>query len=120
MATEIDSAKAQQYSDTVIKQFHPVVAQFGFTEPIWDYDAELDIVRVQFENPDRGNAVQIDCHVEDKSYSANYCHAEGEWHMCIEGKPKKSMAALRATLSRWILDNCEACRSDLEQMEETE
>jgi hypothetical protein len=120
MTTELASSKAQQYSDTVIKQFHPVVAQFGFTEPVWDYDADREIVRVQFENPDRGNAVQIDCHVQENSYRANYCHAEGEWHMCIEGKPKKSMAALRATLSRWILDNCEQCRPRPEEMEEAE
>ena len=62
MTTESKSSKAQEDSDTIIKQFHPIVAEFGFTTPVWDYDSESDIVRVQFENSKQGNALQIDHH----------------------------------------------------------
>ncbi len=117
MTTESVTPKARSYSDTVIKQFHPIVAQFGFTQPEWDYDEETEVVRVQFENPVRGNAVQIDYHLDDDSYSANYCKMEGDWQMCIEGK-LKSLVALRATLSRWVLNHCEECRTKSEESEE--
>jgi len=118
MKTESTSGKVQQYSDAIIAQFHPIAAQFGFTKPVWDYDPELDIVRVQFENSERGNALQIDYHVEKDSCSANYCRMQGAWQMCIEGK-RKSMPALRATLPRWIRRQCEECRigPELEEAE---
>ncbi|MBI5250697.1 MAG: hypothetical protein HY912_14500 [Desulfomonile tiedjei] len=108
MQTESISSEAQIYSDTVIKQFHPLVAQFGFTNSEWDYDPELHIVRVQFDNPRQKNAVQIDCHLEENSYSANYCRNEGDWQMCVEGR-HKTLVGLRATLSRWILRQCPEC-----------
>ena len=119
MPSESISYKAQKYSDTVIKQFHPLVAQFGFTKSEWDYDPEVDIVRVQFENPQKKNAIQVDCHIEDNSYSANFCQMEGEWKMCIEGKPK-TLAGLRATLSRWILHQCPDCGTNPGEPEEYE
>ena len=62
MTMESKSSKAQEASDTIIKQIHPIVAEFGFTKPAWDYDSESDIVRVQFENSGQGNALQIDHH----------------------------------------------------------
>ena len=77
MNTESVTPKVRSYSDTVIKQFHPIVAQFGFTQPEWDYDEETEVVRVQFENPVRGNAVQIDYHLDDSSYHANYLQNGG-------------------------------------------
>jgi hypothetical protein len=116
MTAESITRKAQSYSDTVIKQFHPIVAQFGFTKPEWDYDEETEVVRVQFENPAKKNAVQIDYHLQDDSYSANYCRMEGDWQMCIEGK-LKSLMSLRATLSRWVLNHCEECRAKSESRE---
>ena len=54
MTMESKSSKAQEASDTIIKQIHPIVAEFGFTTPVWDYDSESDIVRVQFENSEAG------------------------------------------------------------------
>jgi len=108
---------AQQYSDSIIEQFQPIVAQFGFSEPRWDYDPEEEIVRVQFQNPRRGNAVQIDCHVQDDKYSANYCRMEGEWKMCVEGKHKK-LPALKVTLPHWIRKHCLECRAAAEEEKE--
>lgn len=119
MKTELISSKAERYSDSIIRQFHSIVAGFGFTKPEWDYDPELDTVRGQFENPARGNAVQVDCHFGDGSYSANYCRMDGAWQMCIEGK-RKSLPALRKTLSRWIRKYCEECTERSELDEETE
>ena len=119
MQTESTPSKAKRYSDTVIKQFHPVVSQFGFTKPEWDYDSELDTVRVQFEDPLRRNAVQIDCHLHENSFSANFCRMEGEWQMCIEGKPK-TLSGLVATLPRWLLRQCPECGTSPSEEEELE
>jgi hypothetical protein len=119
MEMELASSKAERSSDSIIRQFHPIVAGFGFTKPEWDYDPELDTVRVQFKNPDRGIAVQVDCHFRDGSYSANYCRMDGAWQMCIEGK-RKSLPALRKTLSRWISKHCVECRERSEPEKETE
>ncbi len=119
MSPESTTSEAQQYSDSMIEQFHPIVAQFGFATPSWDYSPDLDIVRVQFEDRRREKAVQIDCHIRDASYSANYCRMEGEWQMCVEGKPR-SLEALRATLARWIRRHCVECRTKAEEEEETE
>ncbi len=117
MTMESKSSKAQEASDTIIKQIHPIVAEFGFTTPVWDYDSESDIVRVQFENSKQGNALQIDHHFRNDSYSANYCRLEGDWQMCIEGKPQK-LGMFKANLSRWIRQNCEECGP--QQQDETE
>lgn len=111
MRTESKPSKIQEDSDTIIKRFHPIVAEFGFTKPVWDYDSELDIVPVQFENSGRGNALQIDHHFRNDAYSANYCRLEGDWQMCIEGKPQK-LPAFKAHLSSWIRQNCEECRTE--------
>jgi hypothetical protein len=110
MTTESSSSKVRQDSDTIIKRFHPIVAEFGFTRPAWDYDSELDIVRVQFENPKRGNALQIDHHFRNDSYSANYCRLKGDWQMCVEGK-SQGLRMVEAKLSRWIRQNCEECKA---------
>ncbi len=117
MKTESSSPQGRQDGDTIIKQFHPIVAEFGFTKPVWDYDSELDIVRVQFENSSQGDALQIDHHFRNDSYSANYCRLKGDWQMCIEGKPRK-LTAFKARLSSWIRQNCEKCRTRPEQRDE--
>jgi hypothetical protein len=119
MTTESSSPKGRQDSDTIIKRFHPIVAEFGFTKPVWDYDSESDIVRVQFENVGQGNALQIDHHFRNDSYSANYCRVKGDWQMCIEGKPQR-LRTLKANLSRWIRQNCDECRTKPEQQDEFE
>jgi hypothetical protein len=109
---------AQQHSDSIIEQFRPIVERFGFSEWPWDYDPEEDIVRVQFEDPRRGNTVQIDRHVQDDKFRANYCRMEGEGKLCIEGKHKK-LAALKATLPHWIRKHCLECRTAADEGEET-
>jgi len=119
MTTESSSFRAQQDSDVIIKRFHPIVAEFGFTKPVWDYDSESDIVRVQFENSGLGNALQIDHNFRNDSYSANYCRLKGDWQMCIEGKPQR-LGMFKANLSRWIRQNCEECRTEREEQSETE
>jgi hypothetical protein len=119
MQKEPTSSKIDKCSDTVVKQFHPLVSQFGFTTPEWDYDPESATVRVQFENSQRRDAIQIDCQVEQNSYRANYCQMEGDWSMCVQGKPN-SLAGLRATLSRWIRHQCPDCGSKPEDREEYE
>ncbi len=117
----IDShtSKVQEDSDTIIQRFHPIVNQFGFTKPAWDYDPESDILRVQFENPEKGLALQIDHHFGSDSYSASYCRFRGDWLMCIEGKAQR-LAKFKGSLSRWILNNCEECRTEPSQPDEFE
>lgn len=118
MPTEM-SPVAEKLSDSIVEQIRPVVAQFGFTRPSWDYSAELDIVRVQFDDPRSEKAVQVDCDLLENSCSANYCRMEGRWQVCVEGK-QKSLAALRATLPRWIRRHCGECRTKDEAAEEAE
>ena len=119
MQNESVSPNIQKHSDTVIKQFHPLVSQFGFTKPEWDFDPESNTVRVQFENTGRKDAIQSDCHREENSYSANYCRMAGEGRMCLEGKPH-TLAGLRATWSRWIRHQCPDCGEKTGEREEYE
>ncbi len=114
MEMESSLSTPERYKGNIIREFHPIVARFGFTEPQWDYDPELDVVRVQFDNPERADALQVDCHVQDDSYSPNFCRMDGDWRTCIEGK-SRSLSAFRATLSRWITDFCEECRTGSEE-----
>jgi hypothetical protein len=117
MTSEANSSKARQDSETIIERFHPIAAEFEFTRPVWDYDSESDTVRVQFENSGRGDALQIDHHFRNDSYSANYCHLKDDWQMCIEGRPRK-LPAFKAKLSNWILRNCEQCATKPEREDE--
>ena len=119
MENQCASIKAQEQSDSVIKQFSPLVARFGFTTPRWDCDPELNIVRVQFERPREGRAIQIDYYMQADAYSANYCRAEGAWQICAEGK-RTSLGTLFASLPRWILEHCRACNPEPEPDEEAE
>ncbi len=72
MMIDSHSSKVKEDSDEIVQQFHPIVTQFGFTKPRWDYDPESDILRVQFENPEKSRALQIDHHFVSDSFSANY------------------------------------------------
>ncbi len=108
MDNQCTSLKAQQQGDAVVKRFSLLLAQFGFTKPQRDCDPELNVVRVQFERPREGRAIQIDYYLQADAYSANYCRAEGDWQICAEGK-RTSLGALTAGLPRWILDHCREC-----------
>ena len=117
MMIDSQTSKVQEDSDTIVQQFHPIVTKFGFTKPRWDYDPESDILRVQFENPEKSRALQIDHHFASDSFSANYCRLQGDWQMCIEGKPQR-LPKFKASLSLWVLDNCEECRAESKQSDE--
>lgn len=118
MPTESTKPMVNKLSDTIIEQFQPIVAEFGFTKPSWDYSSDLDIVRVQFDDPRSEKALQIDCNPDYDSCSANYCRIKGDWQVCAEGK-QKDPDALRVTLPRWIRRHCGECRTREEEMEES-
>jgi hypothetical protein len=117
MENQCTSLKAQRQGDTILKQFSPLVAQYGFAKPQWDCDPKLDIVRVQFERPREGRRIQIDYYMQADAYSANYCRAEGEWQICAEGK-RTSLGALTASLPRWIVEHCRECSPESEEEED--
>ncbi len=119
MTTESRPSVNGSLSDAITEHFQPIVAQFGFTRPTWAYSADLEIVRVHFEDPRGEKAVQIDRHVADGSYSANYCRMDDEWQVCVEGK-HRSFAALSATLPKWIRRHCRECRTQDVKVEETQ
>jgi hypothetical protein len=119
MMNDSHTSKVQEDSDTIVQQFHPIVTQFGFTKPGWDYDPESDVLRVQFEDPEENRALQIDHHFASDSYNANYCTLQGDWQLCIEGK-RQTLRKFKGTLSRWILDNCEECRAESKQSDESD
>jgi hypothetical protein len=116
MNTLSKAGDREDFAGTVTREFHPIVSKLGFGSPRWDYDEELDIVRVQFEDPKHENAVQIDYSAANDSYSANYCRNEGEWQICTEGKPRK-LRKLKDMLTVWLLKNCEDCCVDCEPAE---
>jgi hypothetical protein len=116
MNTGINAAEREKLANRVIREFRPIVGRFGFSDPQWDYDAELGIVRVQFEDKSRANVVQIDYRTDQASYNANYCRNDGQWQICAEGKPK-NLDKLKATLPDWLLKNCEDWRLDCEPQE---
>lgn len=117
MPRESTPPMAHKLSDTIIEQFRPIVSQFGFITPSWDYSPELDIIRVQFDDPRSEKALQIDCHPQDDLCSANFCRIKGEWQVCAEGK-ERSMDGLKATLPRWIRQHCGECLTGEEEVEE--
>lgn len=119
MTAEALIPRSQHYADSIMYEFHPIVSLFGFSKPQWDYDEDLNIVRVQFENSQRRDAVQIDYHGDDDSYSANYCQTDGDWQICREGK-HKSLRGLRHALPRWIRSNCDECMSRRPEREEAQ
>lgn len=117
MSKESIPPMADKLSDTMIEQFRPIAGQFGFIKPSWDYSSELEIVRVQFDDPRSEKALQIDCHPDYDSCVAHFCRIKGEWQVCAEGK-ERSMDGLKATLPRWIRQHCGECFSEEEALEE--
>lgn len=98
----------REFAHDVIREFGPVVAPYGFTRSGWSLDADLDMIQVFFEDPEREHMVQIDCNLQNGYFTANYCRKEGEWEICGEGKAK-SFIALKKSLRRWIEHSCEEC-----------
>lgn len=116
MNTLSTAADRKDFAYKVMQEFRPIVSKLGFGSPTWDYDGEFGILRVQFEDNKRENAVQIDYSVEDDLYSANYCRNEREWQICTEGKAKK-LGKLKGTLTKWLLQTCEDCCENCEPAE---
>ncbi len=116
MDTCLAPADREDYAYRVLREFRPIVRKLGFGSPRWDYDGEFGILRVQLDDRERDDAVQIDYDVENDLYSANYCQNEGEWQVCTQGKPNK-LRTLKGTLTNWLLDMCEDCCADCEPTE---
>ena len=106
--TRLEEQLRREFAHDVIRQFGPILAPYGFTGSGWSHDPELDIIQVFFQDPRGQHAVQMDCNLQDGSFTSNYCRKEGEWEICGEGKAK-SFAALKKSLRRWIEANCEEC-----------
>jgi len=106
--TKIEEHLRREFAHDVIKKFGPILAPYGFTRSGWSHDAELDMIQVFFQDPERQHAVQIDCNLQTDSFASNYCRKEGEWEICGEGKAK-SFIGLKKSLGRWIEANCEEC-----------
>lgn len=106
--TKLEEQLRREFAHDAIKEFGPILASYGFTKPGWSHDAELDMIQVFFQDPERKHAVQIDCNLQTGSFTPNYCRKEGEWEICGEGKAK-SFIALKKSLRRWIEANCQEC-----------
>ncbi|MGB6064625.1 MAG: hypothetical protein WBG50_07430 [Desulfomonilaceae bacterium] len=109
--TRIEGAQKvvqEEFANDVIKEFSPIVARFGFIKSGWNYDKDLDVVRVYFEDTQSHHAVQIDCDTQRDTFTPNYCRQDEEWEICTEGKPK-SFIGLQKTIARWLQESCEEC-----------
>jgi len=108
---KLEEEVRREFASDVIKEFGPIVAPYGFTNPDWVYEKDYEMIEVLFEDPQRRRAVRVDCALQDGSFASNYCREEGEWEICVEGKPK-SFTALKKSLRRWIERSCEDCCLD--------
>ena len=108
-----------EFASDVIKEFGPIVGPYGFTDAEWFYEKDHELIEVLFEDPQRRRAVHIDCSLEDGRFASNYCREEGEWEICVEGKPK-SFTGLKKSLRRWIERSCEDCCLNCPTLEELE
>ena len=101
---KLEEQLRRQFAHDVIKEFGPILGPYGFTRAGWSHDADLDMIHVFFQDPERRHAVQIDCNLQTGSFASNYCRKEEEWEICGEGKAK-SFIALKKSLRRWIESN---------------
>lgn len=108
-----------EFASDVIKEFGPIVAPYGFTDPDWVYDEEYEMIEILFMDSGRRRAVRIDCTLQDGRFASNYCREEGEWEVCVEGKPK-TFTALKKSLGRWLERSCEDCCLNCPTQEEIE
>ncbi|HMK37526.1 MAG TPA: hypothetical protein VK463_20810 [Desulfomonilaceae bacterium] len=108
-----DTTERERFALGIIREFGPVVGRLGFGSPRWEYEETLRTLRVQFDDPQRKKAVQIDYKGDGRLYSANYCRDDGEWQICTQRKPQ-ALRMLKHSLTDWLLDVCEDCCLDCE------